>query len=36
MTAKELRFLFPSATLIAERFGGIVKSWTVVDGLAVA
>jgi Methyltransferase domain len=32
MTARELRSLFPTATLIPERFAGIVKSWTVVDG----
>lgn len=32
MTAMELRSLFPTAKLIPERFGGMVKSWTVVDG----
>jgi hypothetical protein len=32
MKAKELRALFPGATLIPERFGGLVKSWIVVDG----
>lgn len=32
LTRSELRTLFPSATLIAERFAGLVKSWTAVSG----
>jgi hypothetical protein len=32
MRAKDLRSLFPAAKVIPERFGGLVKSWTVVDG----
>lgn len=34
LTAKELRTMFPGATLIAERFCGLVKSWTVVAGFS--
>jgi hypothetical protein len=32
MKANELQAIFPKATLIAERFGGLVKSWIVVAG----
>ncbi len=32
LTQTELKTLFPRATLIAERFGGFVKSWTAVGG----
>lgn len=32
MTAKELREIFPGATLVPERLCGLVKSWTVVAG----
>jgi hypothetical protein len=32
LTRSELRALFPSAILIAERFAGLVKSWTAVSG----
>lgn len=32
MTAAELRMLFPKANIIAERFGGLVKSWIVAGG----
>jgi hypothetical protein len=32
LSASELKTIFPSATLIAERFCGLVKSWTVVGG----
>lgn len=32
LTHSELHRLFPGATLIAERFGGFVKSWTAVGG----
>lgn len=32
MTRRELRRLFPEATLTAERFGGLVKSWIVHAG----
>jgi hypothetical protein len=28
----ELKAIFPNATLIPERFFGLVKSWTVVGG----
>lgn len=34
LTAKELRTMFPGATLIPERFCGLVKSWTVVAGFS--
>jgi hypothetical protein len=33
MRRSELARLFPDATLIPERFGGLVKSWTAVGGL---
>lgn len=33
LTKRELERLFPGATLIPERFCGLVKSWTAVDGL---
>jgi hypothetical protein len=32
LTRSELKTLFPKANLIAERFGGFVKSWTAVAG----
>lgn len=32
LTRTELQELFPGATLLAERFGGVVKSWTAVRG----
>jgi methyltransferase family protein len=32
MTRKELKSVFPGAHLLAERFGGLVKSWIVVEG----
>jgi methyltransferase family protein len=32
LTRNEMRALFPSATIVAERFGGFVKSWTAVGG----
>jgi hypothetical protein len=32
LTRSELQKLFPGATMIAERFGGLVKSWTAVGG----
>jgi hypothetical protein len=32
LTRAELRALFPSATIVAERFCGLVKSWTAVGG----
>lgn len=32
LTRSELKSLFPDANLIAERFGGFVKSWTAVAG----
>ena len=32
MTRRELRRLFPGATIHAERFAGLVKSWIVYDG----
>ena len=32
MTAKELRQLFPTAKIIPERFGGLVKSWVAFEG----
>lgn len=33
---REMRQLFPDATLIAEHYMGLVKSWTAVGGLAAA
>ena len=36
MTANELRSLFPGAKVISERFGGMVKSWIVVDGFSLS
>jgi len=35
MTQSELRTAFPGATLIPERFCGLVKSWTAVQGFVV-
>ena len=35
MRERRLQRLFPGATLIAERLGGLVKSWTAVGGLPV-
>jgi len=32
LTASELRTIFPGATLLPERFGGLVKSWTAIGG----
>src|SRR3954467_1742236 len=32
LTAKELRMIFPTASLVAERFCGFVKSWTAIGG----
>jgi hypothetical protein len=32
MRRSELRRVFPDATMVAERFGGLVKSWTAVGG----
>jgi len=32
LTRRELRTMFPSATFVPERFGGLVKSWTVIGG----
>ncbi len=32
LTRRELQALFPRGTLLAERFGGFVKSWTAVGG----
>jgi hypothetical protein len=32
LNKSELKQIFPGATLLAERFGGLVKSWTVVGG----
>jgi hypothetical protein len=32
LTRGELRAMFPGATLIPERLGGLVKSWTVIGG----
>ena len=32
MTGRELRSLFPNATVVPERFGGLVKSWIVLGG----
>jgi Methyltransferase domain len=32
LTRSEMHTLFPNARLIAERFGGLVKSWTAVGG----
>jgi hypothetical protein len=34
LTRNELSSLFPGATLIPERFGGLIKSWTVIGGFA--
>jgi len=36
MTAHELQKMFPGATLLPERFCGLVKSWIVVKGLSLA
>ncbi|HEY2470784.1 MAG TPA: class I SAM-dependent methyltransferase [Terracidiphilus sp.] len=33
MTSKELRVLFPGSRIIAEWFGGLIKSWIVLRGL---
>ena len=32
MRRGELARLFPEATMVAERFGGLIKSWTAVGG----
>ncbi len=32
LTRSELKTLFPNARILAERFGGLVKSWTAVAG----
>ena len=32
MRRGELAALFPGAAVVGERFGGLVKSWTVIDG----
>jgi hypothetical protein len=34
LTKRELKTIFPGATLIPEQFGGMVKSWTVIGGFA--
>jgi hypothetical protein len=36
MRRGELARLFPEATMVAERFGGLVKSWTAVGGFPAA
>jgi hypothetical protein len=36
LTARELRSIFPGATLLPERFCGLVKSWSAVRGLQPA
>jgi hypothetical protein len=36
MRRGELQRLFPGATLVPERLGGLVKSWTAIDGFAAA
>jgi hypothetical protein len=36
MTAKELKVLFPAAKVIPERFGGMVKSWSVAGGFPLS
>jgi hypothetical protein len=33
MRRPELHRLFPQATILPERFGGLVKSWTAIEGL---
>ena len=35
LTKRELREIFPGATLVPQRFCGLVKSWNVVGGLPV-
>jgi hypothetical protein len=32
LSKRELKAIFPGATLIPERFGGLVKSWTLIGG----
>jgi hypothetical protein len=32
MRRNELARLFPDATIVGERFGGLIKSWTAVSG----
>jgi hypothetical protein len=32
ITRKDLRRLFPNARLVPERFGGLIKSWTAIEG----
>jgi hypothetical protein len=34
LSERELKFVFPGATLIPERFCGLVKSWTVIGGFS--
>jgi len=34
LTRNQLRTLFPEATLVPERLGGLVKSWTVIGGFS--
>ena len=36
MRRRELDRLFPGATLVPERFGGLVKSWTAIAGFPTA
>jgi hypothetical protein len=36
MRRRELDSLFPGATLVPERFGGLVKSWTAIAGFPAA
>jgi hypothetical protein len=36
LSRSELRTIFPGATLVAERFCGLVKSWTVVGGFPLS
>lgn len=33
LTRRRMQALFPDSTLVAERYGGLVKSWTAVRGL---
>jgi hypothetical protein len=36
LTRRELRRLFPHATIVAERIGGLTKSFIVTDGFSAA